>query len=293
MPRSTARACLALLSWLAVCTACSRAPTAFARPATAPQRIVAGSVLAAEVLIEIAPRDRIAGVHELAANPMFSLVADRVGGLPLLGADPEQLLAARPDLVILDAFTRSETVALLTRAGVPLLRTRDPADFADIAANIREIGAACHLEPAAEALVVAMEGRLAAVAAGGRELGGWRVMNLDGELNTLGRGSLFAAAVAAAGARSLAAENGVRQFRRLDVEAVLGWRPDAIVVSATPGVGTGAGDWLHQMPGIELLPCVGHGRVLAVPSALLATTSHHLVDTAEFLQQALRAWGRP
>src|SRR6187200_46151 len=68
------------------------------RPALPPQRIVAASVLAAEVLLAIAPRERIAAVHVLAADPVFSLVAAQARALPLVGAEPEQLLAARPDL---------------------------------------------------------------------------------------------------------------------------------------------------------------------------------------------------
>lgn len=293
MSRPFARPRCLLLSALAISAGCSRGAVMEAQPTSPPLRIVAGSVLAAEVLLEIAPRERIAGVHELAANATFSLVADRLAGLPLLGADPEQLLAVHPDLVILDAFTRSETVALLQQAGVPLLRTRDPSSFADIAANIVAIGAACRLEEPAAALVARMNARLREIAARGGELGAWRVMNLDGELNTLGRGSLFAALLESAGARCLAADNGVRQFRRLDVETVLGWRPDAIVVSAAPGASDRDRAWLRQMPGIALLPCIAHERVLTVPSPLLATTSHHLVDAAEFVQQGLRLWGKP
>lgn len=86
------------------------------RPANAPQRIVAASLLATEVLLEILPRERLAGVHVLAADPRFSLVAGDVQGLPLVGADAEQLLAVRPDLVLCDAYTRPETLALLSSA---------------------------------------------------------------------------------------------------------------------------------------------------------------------------------
>lgn len=114
------------------------------RPAAPPQRIVAGSILATEVLLELAPRERIAAVHELAANPDFALTADAVRGWPTCGAAPERLLAARPDLVIVDAFTRAETLALLRHAGVPVVRTADAASFADVAANVRRIGRVCH-----------------------------------------------------------------------------------------------------------------------------------------------------
>ncbi len=261
------------------------------RPDRAPQRIVAGSILATEVLLEIAPRERLAAVHELAADPRYSLVVDAVRDLPLVGAAPERLLAAHPDLVIVDAFTRAETLALLRQAGVPVVCTADAMNFDGIAANVRAIGRVCHLEAAADAVVARLAASLHEVRAQAREFAGWRLCSLDGALHTHGRGSLLDAVLVAAGVHNLAAEHGVGPFRRLDAETVLAWRPDAIVVAASAG--PGAGDWLRQHPALRLLPCVQRDRLVAIPAPQLATTSHHLVAAAARVQATLRSWGRP
>ena len=276
--------------------ACARpAPWAAAdwRPANAPQRIVAASLLATEVLLEILPRERLAGVHVLAADPRFSLVAGDVQGLPLVGADAEQLLAVRPDLVLCDAYTRPETLALLSSADVPVVVTADPASFDDIAANVQRIGRVVHREAEAAAMVLRMHERLRALAADAPAVAAWRVMNLDGGLHTYGRGSLFAAVVAAAGARSEAVERGVGPFRKLDAEALLGWQPDAIVVNGDPQDGANLPIWIGQHPALPLLRCVERRRVLPVHGALFNTTSPRLVAAVEFLQQSLRRWGQP
>jgi ABC-type hemin transport system substrate-binding protein len=118
---------------------------------------------------------------------------------------------------------------------------------------------------------------------------------LDGALHTHGRPSLFDALVRAAGATNLAADRGVGPFRKLDVEAVMSWRPDVLVV-AEPAAPPGSDVvplWLRQFEGISLLPCVQQGRVLRVPAALLGTTSHHLVEAAHALQHQLLQWQRP
>ena len=263
------------------------------RPTSPPQRIVAASVLATEVLLAIAPRERIAGVHVLAADPRYSLVVDAAKGLPAVGAEPEQLLAVRPDLVICDAFTRPETLALLSAADVPVVVTGNPGSFDDIAANLRHIGRLCHLEPAAEQLVALMQERLRALQVRAPEVAAWRVMNLDGGLHTYGKGSLFAALVAAAGARCEAVERGVGPFRKLDVEALLGWQPDALVVSASEAEGAELPAWIRQHPVIPMLPCVEARRVVRAPGALFNTMSHRLVEAAEFLQRELLQWGKP
>lgn len=263
------------------------------RPTAPPQRIVAASIFATEVLLEIAPRERIAGVHSLAGDPRFSLCSEEVHGLHFVGAEPEQLLAGAPDLVIVDAFTRPETIALLQWAGVPLLRPNEPQGFADIAANIRGIGNACHLEAPAEALVARMEAKLRALAEKATGTVGWQLCSLDGDLHTYGRGSLVDAMLAAAGARNLAAERGAGPFRKLTVETLLAWQPEGLLVADhREGADLGPPAWLTQVPGLDLLSCSRHRRFLFVPGAMLGTTSHRLADTAAFVQTALQKWER-
>lgn len=261
-------------------------------PAVAPERILAASVFASEVMLAIAPRERLAGVHLLAADPRYSLVTAEAVGLPLVGAEPEQLLAQRPDLVLCDPFTKPETLALLGAAGVPVVVTGEAGSFADIAANVRRLGRLGHCAPAAEALVAAMEQRLAALAARATAVSAWRVVNLDGGLHTYGRGSLFAAMLTAAGARAEAQERGVGPFRKLDVETLLAWQPDALVI-ASDGDEGGPPAWLAQYPGLSLLRCVQQRRFVFVPGRLLFTTSHRLVEAAELVQRALLQRGKP
>ncbi len=282
----------ALTALLCLVAACGRVPVtdAVERPVSPPQRIVAGSILAAEVLFAIVPRERIVGVHTLVADPLFSLVADEAAGLPTVGASPEQLLALRPDLVIVDAFTRPETLAVLASVGVPVLCPPIPHDFDAIAANILAIGRACHREAEAEAVVVGMNAQLADVRSRGRDLAAWRLCSVDGGLHTYGRGSLFDAMIRTVGATNLAAERGVGPFRKLSNEAMLSWRPDALVIATA---GPEDRRWLEQLPGLNLLPCQQRGHLVLVPWPALGTTSHHLATTAALVQQQLLAWGRP
>ncbi len=261
------------------------------RPSAPPQRVVLGSVLAAESLLGALPPGRIAGAHRFAADPGYSLVAAHAGGLELVGATPEALLSVRPDLVLVDAYTRAETLALLAAAGVPVVRTIDPHGFDDIEANLRVLGRVTHLEDEVGAVVDAMRAELARVAEVAEEMPEWRLLSLDGALHTYGEGSLFDAIARAAGAINVAAERGVGAFRKLDVEEVLAWRPDALVLAGEPG--QPVPEWAAQLPGLDLLPCVQQDRLLFVPAALLSTTSHHLVDAAALVQRRLQEWKAP
>ncbi|MCA8951359.1 MAG: ABC transporter substrate-binding protein [Planctomycetes bacterium] len=283
-------AATALAGGLAL-AACGGGEPASVRTERSPRRIVAGSVFAAETLLAIAPRERIAAVHELAANAKFSLVAAEVAGFPRVGAEPEQLLAVRPDLVVVDAFTKPETLAILASAAVPVLLVPAPRSFEDIATNVRRVGEACRLEAAAERLVAAMNARLAELAARRAEFAQFELMSLDGGLHTLGRGSLFDAVVCAAGAVNLAAERGAGPFRIMTTESVLAWRPQVLVIEVRADSAAEERKWVDRVPGFELLPAVQRGQIVFLDAALLGTTSHHLVDAVAALQDALAGWG--
>lgn len=279
-----------------VVSSCSKRPDwtdADWRPGTPAQRIVAGSVLSAESLLEVMPKERLVGVHTFAADARYSLVADQAASLPLLGASPEQLLSVRPDLVLVDAFTRSETVALLASADVPVIRTKDPHSFEDIDANLRLLGRVTHLDGEVEKIIADTQSKVDEIRAAGQDLGDWRLLSLDGALHTYGEGSLFGLMAITAGARNVAAEEGVGPFRKLDIEEVLAWSPDALVLSGMPPANGELPEWVTQCPGLDLLPCVAKGRILYVPGRLLITTSHRLVDSVDHIQRQLLKWGKP
>lgn len=263
------------------------------QPVKPAERVVAGSVLALESLLGIMPRERFAAVHTIAADPRYSLVADLARGMRQVGASPEQLLSVRPDLVIVDAYTQAETLALLSEAKVPIVRTIDPHSFADIEANLRTLGRVTHLEAPVEEVIASMRQQIVSLRRRADTLPPWRLLSLDGAMHTLGSSSLFDLIVTTAGARNLAADHGVGAFRRLDIEEVLAWRPDAIVLSGSPPQGGGLPEWVAQCPGLPLASCIEKRRILYVPGTLLTTTSHRLVDAAEYVQRKLLEWGKP
>ena len=147
-----------------------------------------------------------------ARRALWARRAERARGAPLVGSTPEALLSVRPDLVLVDAYTRAETLALLAAAGVPVVRTVDPHGFADIETNLRMLGRVTHLEDEVGAVADAMRAELGQVAKVAEEMPEWRLLSLDGALHTYGEGSLFDAIARAAGATNVAAEHGVESL---------------------------------------------------------------------------------
>jgi iron complex transport system substrate-binding protein len=262
--------------------------------AAPPQRIVAASVLSAEVMIELVAAEHLAGVHYLAADGRYCAVAAAVAArrLTQVAAEPEAILALRPDLVITDEFTKAETKVLLAAAGVPVAQSLAVRSFQDVEANLRRLGALVrHREP--EALPRAFRERLERVRAASAGRPAWRLMSLDGGMYSYGHGTLLDELIRLVGARNLAAEAGVGPFRKLDAETVLAWRPDALVIGCVPGAEATERLRLRQDPALRLLRCVAAGRLLFVPAAEIGSTSHHVAAAAERMASTLDLWKAP
>ena len=93
------------------------------------------------------------------------------------------------------------------------------------------------------------------------------------------------------GAHNVAAEMGVGEYLRVDIEQVLDWDPDALIVPAVPGEEEKERRRIRQDPGLAVLRCVKQDRILFVSSALLGSTSHHVAEAARVIAEQLDRWG--
>jgi iron complex transport system substrate-binding protein len=261
--------------------------------AKAPQRIVAASVFSTEVLTAIAPRERIAAVIGLAADERYCAVASKAKTYPLCGAEPEQLLSQTPDLVVTDPFTAAETRYLLAQVHIPVLEIPPLRTLEDVTQSIRLLGWAIGCDDAAEQLAADTEARREQLRSQANAASAWRVLNLAGATSTYGCDTLLDSAITATGAINLASARRLPSYHELDIEQILGMRPDALLMSVPPDGEAKVRERLRQMPGMQLLPCVQQDRIVFVPGTAFNSTSHHILTAAEGLQRQLLAWGKP
>src|SRR5438876_1155936 len=103
----------------------------------APRRIVSLNLCADQLVMALARPEHIASITWLSrseGDPDLLALARR---LPANHGSAEEVLAARPDLVIAGRYTTSTTRALLRRAHIPLLETDPVQDCAGIRAVTR------------------------------------------------------------------------------------------------------------------------------------------------------------
>jgi iron complex transport system substrate-binding protein len=203
-----------------------RGPTA-----STPQRIVSLIPATTEMLFDMGAGGRVVGVGSYDRFPPGIERLPRLGGL--LDPNIEQLIALRPDLVIV-YDTQVELRRQLERAGIPMWGYSIKG-LADVTATVRTLGGRIGMGPQAEASAARIDARLRAVQARvagrprprtlllfGRESGSLRGINASG-----GYGFLHDLLELAGGTDVLA---DVKQASvAMSTEMVLARAPEAII----------------------------------------------------------------
>ena len=212
--------------------------------AAAPVRVVSMNLCADELVLRLADRDQVLAVTYLARDPRGSTVATEAVGLPVTRGLTEEVVALKPDLVIAGAFTTRTTVGMLKRVGAPVLELGVPTDLDGVRAQIRQVAVALGHPERGEAMVAALDVRLASIVPAGRPL---RALVMRPNAFTVAPGGLGDALIRAAGLVNVSAEIGRDRFGQVPLEAVALANPDLIVVDAgAPGSPSLADTLLHH-----------------------------------------------
>ncbi len=191
-------------------------------PAAAAPRVVSLDQCADQFVLALSPRPAIAGLSPRARNA-DSYLAGAARGLPIVRADAEAVLAARPAVVVRFWGGSPELQRLLERRGVSVVTIDDANNFNGVARNVRRVAAALKEAGAGEALIARMRSDLAAAR---NAWSGRSALYLTPGGGTTGAGTLMDAILRAAGLSNAASGEG---YRELSLES-LALKPPAAVV---------------------------------------------------------------
>jgi iron complex transport system substrate-binding protein len=249
--------------------------------AAQPSRIVSLDLCVDQLLIELAPRDRIAAVTHLAADPALSAVPQKAQGIRITHGGAEDVLRLDPDLVLAGPFGVSATVSLLQRLGKRVVVVPLASDLDGVRAAVRTVAAAIGEETRGGNLIADLDRRLAALPpASGTPLGAV-IYQIGGTVS--GPGSLADAALAAAGLHNKAGAYRLSRGGQAPLEALVADPPDLLVLAGSPdayrtvhadNLRHPALAYLHRRPTVE------------VPWQLWLCATPHVVDAVERLAEA-------
>ncbi|HEY8002782.1 MAG TPA: ABC transporter substrate-binding protein [Phenylobacterium sp.] len=216
-----------LVLGLVVAALAAGAPVATAAERPAPRRIMSLNVCTDLILLQLAPKSRIASVTFLAKEGVRALFPGAADGIPENHGSAEDIVRFKPDLILDSGLGAPLTRTMARRVGARVIEVKNADSFQDIRDILRQVGAAVGERSRAEALIARMDATLADLAAHPprRRL---RVVAWSGGSAVPGKGSLTDAIITAAGAVNIAARPGAAESS-FGVEELLAADPDALL----------------------------------------------------------------
>jgi len=240
-----------------------------------PERIVPLTLSASEMLLDLVPRERIAALHEIADSSTYSNIRDRIEGIRLIAPDVEQVIALRPDLVIVASYARTEFLHQLQQATLPVVSFTEFQDLEAILGNILLLGDLVGEPERAEQMVWQARQAIQTVrSAIPRGVVPPRVLSLGEAWTVAGKDTGFHSLLSRAGARNLAAEQGIEGFGTISAEQLVLWDPDLIVVGKEPDSGLSLKQSLRSDPALASLR---DKRIVEIPSPHFSCVSQYMV----------------
>ena len=206
-------------------------PAPLVAPAAAAPRIVSLNPCTDAILVEVADRSQIAALSAYSGNPQQSSMDVALArSLPATHGTVEEVLAAKPDLILSGNMTPPATRAAYARLGLRLVEQPIARDVGESEAAIRQIALlAGHVERG-EALIARIRLALAEAAppAGAAPVS---ALVWQGGGMVPGPHSLIADLLGRTGFASFSAQRGMAQSQILPLERVLADPPGVILAA--------------------------------------------------------------
>ncbi|MCL9998885.1 MAG: ABC transporter substrate-binding protein [Erythrobacter sp.] len=213
---------------LAACApAAPTAPQHPAQPTPAHPTIVSLNPCLDAILVAIAPPAQVLALshysRDAASSSIPAATAARYG---VTGGTAEEVIAARPDLVLASIFLPQSTRSALERAGLRVETFGSPTSIAESADQVRAVAALAGRGGEGEALAARIAARPARPSGPPVDALLWQ----PGEI-VAGEQTLVSELLREAGFASDAARRGLRQADRVSLESVLADPPQVLLVA--------------------------------------------------------------
>lgn len=250
-----------------------------------PLRVMSVNLCTDQLLLALLPPDRITSVTLLSHDPGSSLMAAEAQRVGVNHGLVEEVIRDRPDLVIASPFSTPGLRAMLKRLGYPMIEIGSANSFDDIRAFTRQLAAAVGEPERGEALIAAMDARLAALAREPHAI--YRVAGWDRFGFSAAKGTLQDAIFEAAGAINIAAEPPVSGYGHPDAEVLLEAAPP-LLIQGSPGARQPSLSDDVELHRIVRRYWTQQGRMLTIPEAYYVCGTPRAAEAVGLLRGELR-----
>lgn len=259
-----------------------------------PQRIISLSIGTDEFVVDLVPLERIAALTYLSDDAGISNITEQAKRVAKkVKANPEQIIALQPDLVIIPDWQPQEMIQTLRESGVPVYVYHAPSTIEEIKHNIRDIAKVLGEEAAGDRITTQMDEELAEI----KE----KVDTIPPEKRVTvlrftllgasgGRESLFDDICHYAGVQNGAALAGLGKYETMSQEQIVKINPDVFIMPMWDYTGENNvlqyKEKVHQDLGLQSVKAVRSNRLVLLPDRYQNSSSHYVVQGIRDVAQA-------
>lgn len=248
-------------------------------PAIAPGGIVSANPCIDAVLAEIAAPGQIAAVSAF-SHKADSTSAPLAWALkhPAVGITAEEIIAARPRLLLTGNLASAGTNTALSNAGIKMITFGVPATVVESLSQVRQLSQAIGRVAAGEALVGRIENSLSRNGSPSSKISAliWQAGGF-----VAGKGTLQDELLARAGFSNASETYGLKQWEQLPLETVIR-KPPAVIFMASSADGDEARILAMRQRMIARLG--GKTRIVSFPDKLLFCGGPTIIDVMQVLK---------
>jgi len=193
-------------------------------------RIVSMNACSDQLLLTLADPEQILGLSRFSRDGWQSWAADRARRYPVLSGGAEDVLVAKPDIVVASLFDKRSTRELLKANGLHLAEFTVPRTLDEVKDQIREMGEVVQHPDRARAEIARLDAAIARARQAATDKH-YRVLPLSRRGWVSGRDSLVSSLLTETGLLNPAGELGVAFGGFASMEAIISLKPDFILVS--------------------------------------------------------------
>ena len=253
------------------------------QPTIAPGGILSNNPCIDSVLAEIAAPGQIGAVSIYSHDPNSSSAPLAwAQSLPAIGTSAEEIIAARPALLLTGNLASNGTNAALDKAGVKSVAMGVPATVEESIAQVRVIAKAIEREEAGEVLVARIKAAVNLPLPSGQESKPTTIIWQTGGF-VAGRGTLQDELLARAGYANASAIYGLKQWGILPLETLIRKPPTIIFM---PRSAKGDDARALKMRKDVLRHLAGRTRIVDFPDKLLFCGGPTIIKVMELMRSA-------
>ena len=252
-------------------------------------RIVSMNVCSDQLLLTLADPDQILGLSRFSRDGWQSWAADRARRYPILSGGAEDVLVAKPDIVVASLFDKRATRELLKAKGLHLAEFTVPRTLDEVKDQIREMGELVQHPDRARAEIAKLDAAIARarMAATDRH---YRVLPLSRRGWVSGHDSLVSSLLTETGLLNPAGDLGVAFGGFASLEAIVSLRPDFILVSEAGDRAEDDGRAFLLHPALERF--YPPEKRIVIPERLTVCGGVMLAEALDVLTAELKRVGR-